>query len=67
MPAGGFVRRSFSIFFFILKYKLAAFGLRLLRESEGNTSAAGVNRKRDVGGIEASASTIFQTCHSTCT
>lgn len=61
MPAGGLVQKSFSFFFFILKYKLAAFGLPLLRESEGNTSAAEVNHKRGVEGIKVSASTVFQT------
>lgn len=43
--------RGVFAFLFILKYKLAAFGL--LQESEGNTSAGEVNHKRGVEGINA--------------
>lgn len=57
-------RGVLAFFFSILKYKLDAFGLRHLRESERNTSAAQANHKRGVGGIKASASAVFQTCHS---
>lgn len=68
MPAGGLVQKSFSIFFFfILKHKLAAFGLWHLREcgkkNQKKPFAAEVNHKRGVEGIEASASAVFQTCH----
>lgn len=62
MPAGGLSRGVLT--FYSQNTNWLHFVLDFLQESEGNTFVGEQNYKQDIGGIEASVCTVFQTCHS---